>query len=499
MAGLFDVAQSGLSQEGPVMRFGDDMRQFDLSNARDASMYKYLQANPNKTPTDYFALGQIGPTPTSSGNNMATNPLSQYSSAPTTGYTPASDITGMNPGSNSSGSFSQGSILPNVTTVGKSQTSAPSFYTDYLNNLASKGTQTADNSQFVGATDLQNQAFNQVGQNVGNYQPTLQNSINLAQNASQMSAANAANPYIQSAALGSSLNAAQPYLNSANQNAYSNVNDYMNPYIQSVVNAAGDIGEQNIRRNLAPQTTSGLVGSGQFGSSRGATALGDTIANAELGLSGQQASLLSSGYQNAMQASQADMARKLQAGATAGQLSSTDLARMLQSGATTGQLTSSDMQNRLASSQQMGNLASQTQALGLGDVNALSTLGGQQQTIAQNQQLFPMQQLTNASALLRGYTIPTSTTQATTAPGQQGQFSNSPLQNIMSLATLTGALAQPGKDGTSAGGNLISGLSNLINKGYNYIDKNVFTDPSNVYGYGGQGQIPEPDYSIDTF
>ena len=59
--------KNDIVQEGPTMRFGDDYRQFDLSNAGDASMYKYLQANPNKTPQDYLALGQTTPT-----NNMYT-------------------------------------------------------------------------------------------------------------------------------------------------------------------------------------------------------------------------------------------------------------------------------------------------------------------------------------------------------------------------------------------------------------------------------------------
>ena len=76
--------KNDIVQEGPTMRFGDDYRQFDLSNAGDASMYKYLQANPNKTPGDYLALGQTTPTNTFGGASLQPyGPPMQYLSNPT--------------------------------------------------------------------------------------------------------------------------------------------------------------------------------------------------------------------------------------------------------------------------------------------------------------------------------------------------------------------------------------------------------------------------------
>lgn len=320
------------------------------------------------TPTG-LPLSSVTATPTGT-TPMATNPLSTYTTTPTANAIPAPNLN-VTPGSASSGSFGQGAVLPNVTTTQQQITAAPSFYTDYLNQLATQGGQAAQNAQYVGAQPLQEQAFNLASQNVGNYQPTLQNAINLA------------------SSVGNS----------------------------NLAQAIGDVGQANIARNLAPQATAGIVGSGQFGSKRGAQALGDVIANAELGLTAQQ--------QQAMQ---------------------------------------QDMANRLSAAQQLGTLANSTQQLGLGDINALSTLGQQQQTIGQNQQLFPMQQLANQSALLRGYNIPTSVSASQTGPGQQGQFQASPLQQIMSVGTLLGALAKPDASGNSAGGNLVGGLGNIINK-----------------------------------
>jgi len=320
---------------------------------------------------DTFDMSNTTPT------NMATNPLSQYQ-ASTSGYTAPAPLN-VTPGGPSVGSFGQGSLLPNVTTTQQQVTAAPSFYTDYLNQLATQGQQATQGSQFAGTQPLQQQAFDKVSQNVGNYQPTLQNAINLASGVGQ----------------------------------------------SNLAEAVGNLGNANIARNLAPQATSGIVGSGQFGSTRGAQALGDTLANASLGVTAEQAKALQQDYQN-----------------------------------------------KLLASQSLGNLAGEQQKLGLGDVNALSTLGGQQQTIAQNQQLFPMQQLMNESQLLRGYTIPTSVSASQTGPASQGQFGLSPLQQISTIGTLAGALAQPNaKTGTSAGGNFIQGLSDKLGIGYDAISK----------------------------
>jgi len=291
---------------------------------------------------------------------------------------PAIPDTGIVAGSPSGGNFSQGAALPNITTTQTQATAAPTFYTDYLNSLATQGQTAGQNAQYVGAQPLQQQAFNQVGQNVGNYQPALQNAINLAGN------------------VGSS----------------------------NLSQAIGDVGQSNIRNNLAPQATAGIVGSGQFGSYRGAQALGDTIANAELELTAQQ--------QQAMQV---------------------------------------DNQNKINAANSLGNLAGQTQALGLGDVNALSTLGGQQQTIAQNQQLFPLQTLTNESNLLRGYTMPTSTSSSYTGP-IPGAYQASPLATAAGLATLAGGISN-----TPLGKSIGAGLGNLGTSLTDYVS-GLFKTPT---------------------
>ena len=151
-------------------------------------------------------------------------------------------------------SFLQGEALPNITTTQGQTTTAPSWYTDYLSNLAQQGSTAAANANYVGAQPLQQQAFTNVAQNVGNYQPGLTAATNLAEAAGQ----------------GSALAAANPYLQAASQTAPSVIGNYMNPYTQNVVSEIGRLGQQNIAQNLAPGATAGAVGSGQFGSRRGA-------------------------------------------------------------------------------------------------------------------------------------------------------------------------------------------------------------------------------------
>lgn len=325
-------------------------QQFGYAGDADAFNQFYNQNYANTNVSAPTMQQPVTPPVGASTGNLIANPLSQTvpGSVPNFAAIPNLGVTaGSAPGG---GGLTQGTALPNITTTQQQATATPTFYTDYLNQLAKQGASAAQNAQYVGPTALQQQAFQQAGQNVGNYQNALTSAMNLA------------------GQVGSS----------------------------NLAQAVGDLGRYNIAQNLAPQATAGIVGSGQFGSRRGAGALGQVLAGADLAITQQQ--------QEALQR---------------------------------------DYANKLAASQQFGNLATQTQALGLGDVNALATLGEQQRTLAQNQQLFPMQQLTAQSALLRGQTIPTSTASSYTGP-IPGAYNASPLSQIAGL------------------GSLATGISNLV-------------------------------------
>lgn len=297
---------------------------------------------------------------------------------------------------------------------------APSYYTNYLSNIASKGTEAAQNAQFIGAQPLQEKAFQNVESAAGAFQPTL-------------TAAEGA--LSQAAATPSPLTSASPYFTNATKSPAELAREYMDPYTQSVVNNLGDAGARNIRMNLSPSATAGAVGSGQFGSKRGAEVLGQTIGNANRDILNSQQSALNTAYQNALTA--AGQQNTLQANI----------------GKSAGDLTYQGQQADTATGQALGQLATTNQGLNLADINALATLGGQQQTIAQNKENFPLTNLSTLSGLMAGQQIPMTTTQTASA---------SPLSLLASGTTGIAGLVAPKYD---SAGNPVANSSALANLG----------------------------------
>ena len=303
-------------------------------------------------------------------------------------------------------SLMQGDPLPNITTTQNQVTSAPSWYTDYLSGLASGASTGTTGAKFAGTQPLQTQAFNQVQQNVGNYQPNLTTASNIATGV-------------------------------GTGDVTKRIGDFMNPYTTQVVDALGALGQRNIQQFLAPQATASAVGTGQFGSKRGAEVLGQAINTGLANTQAAQSQALQSGYTEALRAAQAEQNAQLNA------------------------------------AQALGTLGQQEQAAGLADVNALATLGGQQQTIAQNEQLFPLTALNLGAQALRGYNVPTSVSNTYTGP-IPGAYAASPLQQIAGLSSIIGGVSQTpfGK----AAGDAISGLfsgSTSPSSNFGYIDPNA--------------------------
>jgi len=258
-------------------------------------------------------------------------------------------------------------------------TQAPSYYTDYLSNIATKGAAQIDpttGAQYIGEQPLQTTAFTNVEDAAANYKDTL-----LDAGTTLGSAVSATSP----------LSSAQTYLAAGAKDPASQVANYINPYTTSVLNQIGNLGQRNIMQNLAPQATSGAVGAGQFGSKRGAEVLGQTIQNANRDILASQTSSAEKAYQNALDTAIKQNQVNAQLGSTAGTLASQGQQNLTQAGA------------------QQGQLASTNQALNLAEINALATLGEQQRTLKQNKELFPLSNLSTLSGMLRGYNVPTTT------------------------------------------------------------------------------------------
>lgn len=190
---------------------------------------------------------------------------------------------------------------------------------------------------------------------------------------------------------GRALDAANPYLQASAQNATANISDYMNPYQQNVMDVIAKQGARNLSQNILPGISDSFIKAGSFGSSRMGDMGSRAIRDTQEAVLDQQAKLANQGYEQAINASQQDLARQAQIGSIAGNLSSTDLARILQAGAqygnlgqTAGQLAGQQGQLRLAAGQAAGQLTAQEQAALTNIGQTRGQLTGQQASVLNN-------------------------------------------------------------------------------------------------------------------
>ena len=291
-------------------------------------------------------------------------------------------------------------------------TCAPSYYTNYLSTLANKGLAAQCAAQYVGAQPLQNQAFCTAASEAGNYNGNFQTGAGLIGCAANQNIAGSATPYLQAATTASPLCAAKPLIcETANMSLGQVAQCYMSPYLNNQVQNVSNIGMRNIQQNLAPQATAATVGSGQFGSQRGAQVLGQVENNAMTCLNNTIANMENAGYTTAMCAAKA---KESALGALANTTSAAQEAQnQVQLGAGTEAATSATQQaNALQQAGLgMGTLGTEGTNAKLACINALATLGGQQQTIAQNKQCYPLTTLSKAAGILSGANVPMSTKQ----------------------------------------------------------------------------------------
>ncbi len=334
-------------------------------------------------------------------------------------------------------------------------TSAPAFYTDYLSNLATKGT-AAGAGVSPAAWDpnaLQQQAFGNVAANVGNYQPGLAAAGETFGQAKGTDITGATQPFLTAGTTTSGLSQANPYLQQGTSSSADLVGGYMNPYTQNVVDQIRMANQQNIQQNLSPGITAGAVGGGQFGSKRGAEALALGISNANIGALGQQASALQSGYTEALRAAQQQRANQLTAGQTAGTLQNQANINQINAGQIAGNMAAQQGQLYRDVGTAEANLAAQQQKQGLADVEALANVGGQQQTIAQNRQLMPLDVLGKQASIMSGAQLPMTTTSTMTG---------SPLSMIAGLGGIAKGAFTPNSSGTSLAGDALGWLKGLL-------------------------------------
>ena len=291
-------------------------------------------------------------------------------------------------------SFTQGAPLPDIKATETRTDVAPEYYTDYLKGLSEAGKTAMGKTaaQGIAAYDpLQTQGYGMVPGAATAYQPGL----------------TAAGKTAAGVAGGIDL---------------SRISALMDPYQRQVVDEMARLQQQNIQRSVMPTLQGAFVGRGDLGSQRYAAATGQTLADMQRNLMGQQYGALSSGYQNAMKAALDEM----------------------------------NLQNQAAQTQ--AKIAEQEQALGLRGAEAMTKAGAERQAYEQAKLDYPLKQATSAAALMRGFQIPTTQTSTFVGP-KAGQYQKSPLENILGVLGVLGAI----KGGT-AGDKLLESLTGGLGK-----------------------------------
>jgi hypothetical protein len=223
----------------------------------------------------------------------------------------------------------------------------------------------------------------------------------------------------------------------------------MNPYTSNVVDEMGRLSQQNVQRNLLPTMKAGFVGTGGLGSQRYAGALGQSMADIQAGLTGQQYGALSKGYSEALK----------------------------------GALDEAQLQNQTAQTQ--GKLAQQELDTGLTAAGALTKAGAERQAYQQSLLDAPLKTATTASGLMRGYTVPQSQTEQFVGP-KAGLYKTSDLSNILGVMSMLGAT----KEGSS-GAKLFDWLGGKFS---NFDPSTVFNSDGSSWTPGERSQ-DEIDYS----
>ena len=100
-----------------------------------------------------------------------------------------------------------------------------------------------------------------------------------------------------------------------------NAQNFMNPYVNNVVNEQARLSNQNLFENVLPGVNSTFAGNGQFGSTRNADFTNRAIRDQQYGLSGQQGNTLMAAQNQANQFGQQQQQMGVNATNTGNQLS----------------------------------------------------------------------------------------------------------------------------------------------------------------------------------
>ena len=226
------------------------------------------------------------------------------------------------------------SATSSSTTIPQWLTDASQFGVQNAQNIVRQGTPQYNGPLAVGMAGDQTAAGNLIRNSVGAYQPYYDNA---------------------QGAINNSMTQLNP---NTLANGLSGIGQYMNPYIDNVVNSVQDFSRQNLDSALT-QTADKALAAKAFGGSRHGVQEGVATAQNNLNTNNLIANLLSSGYNQATNMLGTDVQAQNQAA-------------------------QQNNANALAGGQALSNLGTANRAANTADINNLLTYGGLEQQTGQN-------------------------------------------------------------------------------------------------------------------
>jgi hypothetical protein len=328
-------------------------------------------------------------------------------------------------------SITQGSPLPDVTVTTTKKDTAPDYYKDYLDKLSGAGETAIGRTAaegIAGYDPLQTKGYGMVETGAGAYKAGLTDAEKTAETAA------------------GGLDAAR-------------ITALMDPYRTNVVDEMSRLSQQNIQRNVLPSLKAGFVGGGNLGSQRYAGALGQTMADVQANLTGQQYGALSKGYSEALKAAMDEL----------------------------------QLQNEAAKTQ-MG-IAEKAQSLGLTEAGALTKAGAEKQAYEQAKLDYPLKTALEAAGLMRGLQVPMSQEEKRVGP-LAGAYETSDLSNVLGILSVLGSIRTGGASGapTTAGGDFLNwvagGFKDLLPSSWSNLFGGGFTVDPKEYAGVNAGGVP---------
>lgn len=314
----------------------------------------------------------------------------------------------------------EGKPPASVTTYGQQMTNIPSWLSDYTqgliaraNTIAAEPYQSYGGSRIAGFNPLQTQAHQMAKDNVGDWQPYT---------------SKASSGYSNILSGPGALSKASPYLQAGTDSYTDQVDKYMNPYVENVIDRSTAIAQRKLEEQLMPAIKGNFINAGAYGSAGQQRATGRALRDVTGEIQSQASAALADAYQRGADLHGTEAMRQLQAGQISGGIASDDLGRQLQ--AAEGQ----------------GQLAGLIQSLQGRDVASLAAAGAEQQGQSQknldlaysdflNQRNYPRETMDWMSGIIRGIPHSTTTNTTGTAP-YQGEHQPSGISQLASLWSL---------------------------------------------------------------